>query len=73
MKLSTLALSALLAFGSAAYAGDKAQCACDEKCQHACAEGKGEKCDCKACDCKHTGKCEHGKCEHKHDEKAKKK
>lgn len=68
MKLSHLAFSALLALGPFAHAGDKGECACDEKCQQECAEGKGEKCECKECGCK-EGHCDHKKCEHHKDHK----
>ena len=75
MKLTNLAFSALLLLGTASYATDKAAaCECDKGCEQSCAEGHGEKCECKACDCAKTGKCEHGKCEHhKHEKKAAKK
>jgi hypothetical protein len=65
--LNAIVLTHLLVFAPAmAFAGD---CACDEQCQKACAEGKGEKCTCTECDCK-KGNCKHGKCKvHKKDKK----
>lgn len=65
--LNAIVLTHLLMFAPAmAFAGD---CACDEQCQKACAEGKGEKCTCTECDCK-KGNCKHGKCKvHKKDKK----
>jgi hypothetical protein len=65
--LNAIVLTHLLMFAPAmAFAGD---CACDEQCQKACAEGKGEKCTCTECDCK-KGNCKHGECKvHKKDKK----
>ncbi len=65
--LNAIFLSNLLAFAPvASFAGD---CACDEQCQKACAEGKGEQCTCQECECK-KGTCKHGKCKvHKKEKK----